>query len=47
MIVIGCSTAAYAFNLNRKFGSNFHLEDKDCLPVDESLSRRKLLWFFF
>ena len=45
--IIGCSTSAYAFNLNRKFGSNFQLDKKDYLPVDESLSRRKLLWFSF
>ena len=45
--IIGCSTSAYAFNLNRKFGSNFQLEGKDYLRVDESLSRRKLFWFAF
>ena len=45
--IIGCSTSAYAFYLNRKFGSNFQLEEKDYLPVDESLSRRKLLRFSF
>lgn len=45
--IIGCSISAYAFKLNRKFGSNFQLEEKDWLPIDEFLSKRKLLLFAF